>query len=67
MSKHFKMYITINNIIGGNRTDLAYLIRGTKVAVVSMFSDNGQYWLKEPMKVLLKMGEEKKLSIQIRN
>ena len=27
-----------------------------------MFSDNVQYWLKEPMKLLLKMGEEKKLS-----
>ena len=48
------MYITINDIIGEKRIDLSYPIRsgreslGTcsaEVAVVSMFSDNVQYWL----------------------
>ena len=56
------MYITIIDIIGERRIDLTYPIRGKAVAVVSMFSDNVQYWLKESMKVLLKTGEEKKLS-----
>ena len=56
------MYITITDIIGEKRINLADPIRGKEVAVVSMFSDNVQYKLKEPMKVLQKTGEEKKLS-----
>ena len=43
MSKHFKMYITITDIIGEKRIDLAYPIPGEEVAVVSVFSDNIQY------------------------
>ena len=52
----------INHTIGEKRIDLAYRIRGKEVAVVSVFSNNVQCWLKEFMKVLLKTGEEKKLS-----
>ena len=43
MSEHFIMYITITDIIGKKRIDLAYLIRGKEVTVVSMFSDNVKY------------------------
>ena len=56
------MYLTINNIIGKKRINLAYPIQGKGAAVVSMFSDNVQYWLKKPMKILLKMGKETMLS-----
>ena len=48
MSKHFKMYITITDIIGEKRIDLAYPIRGEEVAVVSVFSDNIQYEFTKP-------------------
>ena len=51
------MFITVNDII----VDLAYPIRERKVAVVIMLSDNIQYWLKDPMKILLKTGEEMEL------
>ena len=61
MSKHFKMYITITNIIGKKRIDLSYLIQGKEVAVISMFSDNFQYQIKEPVKVLLTTDKEKEL------
>ena len=40
MSKHFKMYITINDIIGEKRIDLSYPIKGKGIAVVSMFSND---------------------------
>ena len=43
MSKHFKMYIIIIDIIGQKRINLAYPIRGKEVAVASMFSDNIEY------------------------
>ena len=44
----------INDIIGNKRTDLSYPIRsGRKIAVVSMLSDNVQYWLQGSIKVLL--------------
>ena len=44
----------INDIIGSKRTDLSYPIRsGRKIAVVSMLSDNVQYWLQGSIKVLL--------------
>ena len=52
------MYITINNIIDEKRINLSYPIRGKRVAVVIMLRDNVQYWLKGPIKVLLKMSEE---------
>ena len=52
------MYITINDIIGEARIDLSYPIRSGRVspevAVVSMFSNNGQYWLQGTTEVLLK-------------
>ena len=62
VSKHFKMYIIVNDVIGEKRIDLAYPIQGKEVAVVIMLSDNVQYWLKEPMKVLLKKGKKKVLT-----
>ena len=53
------MYITINDIIGSKTVDLSYPIHPRKeIAVVIMFSSNVQYWLKEPIKVLLKTGKE---------
>ena len=56
------MHITINNIIGEKIIDLAYPIQGKEAVVVSMFSDNVQYWLKEPIKILLKTDKETTLS-----
>ena len=68
------MYITINDIIDEKRIDLSYPIKGREgpcspwtppgshgsadIAVVSMFSDNVQYWLKGHLKVQLKSVEE---------
>ena len=52
------MYITINDIIGEKRIDLSYPIKGKDVAVVSMLSDNVQYWLQGHLKVQLKSGKE---------
>ena len=53
------MYITINDIIGEKRIDLSYPIHPRKdIAVVSMLSDNVQYWLQGPIEVLLKTGEK---------
>ena len=69
------MYITINDIIGEAKIDLSYPIhsgrkspegtRSTKIAVAGMFSDNVQYWLKGPMKVLLETGKETMLTIAV--
>ena len=57
------MYITINDVIG--EKGLTYLIQlrvgmglRRSVAIVNMFSDNVQYWLKGHLKVQLKSGEE---------
>ena len=61
------MYITINDIIGEKRIDLSYPIKGKEalegphsvdIAVVSMLSNNVQYWLKGPIDVLLKTGKK---------
>ena len=52
------MYITINDVIGEARIDLSYPVKGKDIAVVSMLHDNVQYWLKEPIEVLLKMGKK---------
>ena len=53
------MYIMINNIIGEKRIDLSYPIRFNKeIVVVSMLSNNVQYWLQGSMEVLLKTGKK---------
>ena len=53
------MYITINDVIGEKRIDLSYPIRSNKkIAVVSMLSDNIQYWLQGPIEVLLKTSKK---------
>ena len=59
------MYITINDIIGKKRIDLSYPIRGAEFAVVIIISNNVQYWLKGPMKILLKMGMETMLNKRV--
>ena len=46
MSKDFKVYITINNIIGEKRIDLAYPVQDKEATVVSVFSDNVKYELR---------------------
>ena len=52
------MYVTINDVIGEKRIDLSYPIKGKEIAVVSMLSDNVQYWLQGSIEVLLKTGEK---------
>ena len=52
------MYITVNDITDEKRIDLAYPIQGKEVTVVITLSDNVQYWLKGPMKILLKLSKE---------
>ena len=53
------MYITINDIIGEKRIDLSYPIcSGRKITVVSMLSNNVQYWLQGSIEVLLKTGKK---------
>ena len=58
ISKHFKIYITINDVIGEKRIDLSYPIKGREIAVVSMHSNNVQYWLQGTIEVLSKTGEK---------
>ena len=70
MLSSFKMYITINDIIGSKTIDLSYPIKGKEIAVVSMFSNKVLYWLQEPIEVLLKTGKKIVLNrgvIQIRS
>ena len=49
ISKHFKMYITINGVKGEKTIDLSYPIRNfganKEIAVISLFSKNVQYWV----------------------
>ena len=52
------MYITINDVIGEKRIDQSYPIMGKDIAVVSMLSDNVQYWLQGSIEVLLKTGKK---------
>ena len=53
------MYITINDIISEKRIDLSYPISsGREVAVISMLSNNVQYWSHGPIDVLLKTGKK---------
>ena len=67
MLEHFleKMYITITDVVGEKRINLAYPIRNLysskEVAVVSMFSDNVQYQIREPLNVLPIMNNERQL------
>ena len=42
------MYIMITDIIWKKKIDLAYLIQGKEVAIVSVFSDNIQHEFTEP-------------------
>ena len=48
----------INDIIGSKKIDLSYSIQGKGVAVVSMLSNNVQYWLKGSIEMLLKIGKK---------
>ena len=56
------MYITINDVIGEKRIDLSYPVKGrdgsVEISVVSMFSNNVQYWLQGTIEVLLKTGKK---------
>ena len=52
------MYITINDVICEARIDLSYPIKGRDMAVVSMLSNNVQYWLQGHLRVKLKSGKE---------
>ena len=53
------MYITINDIKGEKRIGLSYPIYPKKeIAVVSMHSNNAQYWLQGPIKVLSVTGKK---------
>ena len=68
------MYVTINDVIGEKRIDLSYPVKsrdgsaeepcGPRVAqrpqitVVSMFSNDAQYWLQGTIEVLLKTGRK---------
>ena len=60
ISKHFKMYITINDIKGEKMIDLSYPIHSTarraikQIAVVSMHSNNAKILLHKSIEVLLK-------------
>ena len=53
------MYITINDIKGEKRIDLSYPIHPRKkIAVISMHSNNAQYWLQGPIEVLSISGKK---------
>ena len=53
--------MTITNVMGEKRINLAYPIQGKEVAIVSMFSNNIQYWKREPAKILLITSKQKQL------
>ena len=53
------MYITINDIIGEKRIGLSYpTYSKNEIAVVSMHSNNAQYWLQGPIEVLSITGKK---------
>ena len=52
------MYITINDIIGEKRIDGPWVAQQPQITVVSMLSDNVQYWLQGHLKVQLKSGKK---------
>ena len=59
ISKHFKMYITINDVIGEKTIDLSYSIDSDKeIAVIIMHNNNSQILLCRSIEVLLKTGME---------
>ena len=66
ISKHFKMYITINDVIGSKTIDLSYPIHSTtgrgkarkEIAVASMHISNSQILLHRSIEVLLKTGKK---------
>ena len=59
ISKHFKMYITINDVKGEKTLDLSYPIHSKKeITVVSMHISNYQILLHRSMEFLLKMGKK---------
>ena len=57
------MYITINDVIGKKTINLTYPIylRPAEIAVISVFSDNIQYEITEPLTLDLGVGNAKKL------
>ena len=57
------MYITIINIVGEKRIDLAYSINNSnkEVTVVGLFSDNIQYEFREPW--MVELGESRNKGI----
>ena len=65
--EHFlqKMYIMITDIVEEKRIDLAHPIQNLdsskEVAIISMFSNYIHYLIREPLKVLLIMNEERQL------
>ena len=52
------MYITINDVIGSKAIGLSYPIKGKKIAVVSIFSNNAQIWLQRSIEVSLNTGKK---------
>ena len=42
------MYIMITDVMGEKRNDLAYPVRGKDVAIITMFSDDVQYRIRDP-------------------
>ena len=59
MSKHFKMYIKVNDIIGEKTIYLAYPILGNEIAVLSIFSENIRYEFMEPWTIELESRNKK--------
>ena len=58
---YVKMYITVTDVMRKKKIDLAYPIWGMEVAIISLFSDNIQYQIRESLNVLLIMNKEKLL------
>ena len=59
ISKHFKMYITINDVKGEKTIDLSYPIHSKKeITVVSMHISNSQILLHRSIEVLSVMGKK---------
>ena len=56
------MYITIFDIVGKKRIDLAYPIRGKEVAIVSVFSNNIRYEFTEPWVLKLEESGNKQIT-----
>ena len=62
ISKHFKIYIKINDIKGEKRIELSYSIHsGKEIAVVIMLSDSIQYKILKLRSVMDPISDTKKL------